>query len=157
MYGSIGYFNKKTENRIFKIISPENLLKFLVDKDTIRNSLNFQLTSISGKLPKLQDKKNHNLSLTRLGRKRKLPMQEPVETVIIRAQQNFEGLNHVQIEIEDDRVVNLLKEHKNVVYKLTPLGILFPASIKNDTGQIFITCRELYDIKKGQLMEKVMD
>ena len=57
MYGSISYFNKKTENRIFEIISPENLLKFLVDKDTIRNSLNFQLTSISGKLPKLQDKK----------------------------------------------------------------------------------------------------
>ena len=25
---------KKTENEIFKIISPENLLKFLVNKDT---------------------------------------------------------------------------------------------------------------------------
>ena len=80
--------------------------------------------------------------------------------IIICAQQNFEivgELNPVQNEIEDDRVVNILKKHKNVAYKLTPLGILFPASIKNDTGQIFITCRELYDIKKGQLMEKVMD
>ena len=44
----------------------------------------------------------------KLGRKRKLPIQEPIETVIIRAQQNFEivrGLNPMQIEIEDDRVV----------------------------------------------------
>ena len=45
---------------------------------------------------------------------------------IICAQQNFEiagGLNPVQIEIEDDRVLNILKRHKNAVYRLTPLGI----------------------------------
>ena len=57
-------------------------------------------------------------------------MQEPTETVIIRAQQNFkivEGLNPIQIEIEDDRVVNSLKRYENVMYKLTPLGILFTA------------------------------
>ena len=57
-------------------------------------------------------------------------MQEPAETVLIRAQQNFkivEGLNPIQIEIEDDRVVNILKRYENVMYKLTPLGILFAA------------------------------
>ena len=50
-----------------------------------------------------------------LGRKRKLPMQKPIETVVIRAQQNFEtveGFNPIQIEIEDDRVVNMLKNIK---------------------------------------------
>ena len=39
-------------------------------------------------------------------------MQEPIEAITIRVQQNFEivgGLNPVQIEIEDDRVVNMLK------------------------------------------------
>ena len=64
--------------------------------------------------------------------------------VIIRVQQNFEiarGLNPIKIEIEDDRVINKLKKNKNVIYKLTPLGILFPASIKNNTKQIFITWR----------------
>ena len=29
------------------------------------------------------------------------------------------------------------------MYKLTPFGILFPASIKNNTEQVFIMCREL--------------
>ena len=46
-------------------------------------------------------------------------MAEPVETIVIRAQQNFDiagGLNPVQIEIEDDRVLNLLKKYKNVMY-----------------------------------------
>ena len=67
-------------------------------------------------------------------------MQGPIETVIIRAQQNFEivgGINPVQIEIENDRILNILKKYKNSVYKLTPLGILFPASIKNNTEQVF--------------------
>ena len=77
--GSISHFNKKTENKIFKIISPENFLKFLVNKDTINNILSFQLTNIRGNLPTLKDKKIHNLSLTRIGKTRKLPMQEPIE------------------------------------------------------------------------------
>ena len=40
-------------------------------------------------------------------------MAEPIETVIVRAQQNFEiggGRNPEQIEIEDDRVLNILKK-----------------------------------------------
>ena len=40
-------------------------------------------------------------------------MPEPTETVIICAQQSFEitgGLNTVQIEIDDDRVLNIFKK-----------------------------------------------
>ena len=57
IYGCISYVNNKTENEIFKIISPENLLTFLVNKDANKDSLTFQLTSISGNLPTLKDKK----------------------------------------------------------------------------------------------------
>ena len=92
-----------------------------------------------------------------MGRKRKLAMQEPIETVIIRAQQSFEvagGVNPVQIELEDD-ILNLLKKRKHVAYKLTPLGTSFPASLGNETRQIFITCRELNDVKKSLINGKV--
>ena len=85
-------------------------------------------------------------------------MLEPIETVIIRAQQNFGaagGLNPVQIEIEDDRVLNMLPKHKNVIYKLTPIGILFPASIQNHKRQVFITCRKLNDVKKSLINSKI--
>ena len=47
---------------------------------------------------------------------------------MICAKQNFEiagGLNLVQIEIEDDRILNILKRYKNAVYRLTPFGLLF--------------------------------
>ena len=40
-------------------------------------------------------------------------MSEPIETVIIRAQQSFEiagGLNLVKIEIDGYRVLNIFKE-----------------------------------------------
>ena len=160
IYGSTSYFDKKTENEIFKIISPENLLKFFVKKNTNKDSLSFQLTSVSGNLPILKDKKIHHVSLTRIGRKIKLPMQEPIETVIISAQQNFEivgRLNPIHINVEDDRVLNMLKKHKNVMYKLTPLGVLFQASIKNDTVQVFIMCRKLTKIKKALINSKIYD
>ena len=42
-------------------------------------------------------------------------MQEPIEMEMICAQQNFEiveELNPIQIEIEDDRMLNMLKNMK---------------------------------------------
>ena len=87
-------------------------------------------------------------------------MSQPTETIVIRAQQNFEiagGLNPIQIEIEDDRVINILKKYKNVIYKVTPLGLLFPPSIKNETKQIFVTRKELNGVKKSILNGKVYD
>ena len=85
-------------------------------------------------------------------------MQEPIETIIICAPQNFEivgGLNPVQIKIEDDRVLNILNKYKIATYKLTPLGILFLASIKNNTEQVFITCRNINKVKKALINSKI--
>ena len=78
-------------------------------------------------------------------------MQKPIETIIIRAQQNVDidgGLNPIEIEIKGDRITNLLKKYKNVVYKITTLEIIFPASITNDTNQIFILDKNLSGGKK---------
>ena len=58
IYGSISYFRTKTENEIFKIVSPEEYLKFFVDKDKNKNSLSFQLTDTSGIIPNLKIKKS---------------------------------------------------------------------------------------------------
>ena len=85
-------------------------------------------------------------------------MEEPIETVIIRGKQNFKivgRLDPIQIKNEDDRVVIILKRYKNVMYKLTPLGILFPALIKNNTGQIFITCTKLNDVKEALINSQI--
>ena len=64
--------------------------------------ISFQLASISGGVPTLKDKMIDDLSLTKLCGKRKLPMLEPIQPVIIGTQENFQvagGLNPVQIEL----------------------------------------------------------
>ena len=129
----------------------------LSKENTLKKELKFQLTNISGKNPKTKDNKIYNFSITLLGKKRKINMSQPIEITVIRVQQNFEiagGLNPIQIEIEDDRVINVLKKYKNVIYKVTPLGLLFLASIKNKTKQIFVTGKELNGIKKSILKRK---
>ena len=87
-------------------------------------------------------------------------MSEPIESVIIRAQENFDvvgGLNPIQIEINDDTVIKILKNYKNLVYKIISLGLLFPASIKNDTRQIFVLAKKLNRVKKCILTYKYYD
>ena len=133
-----------------QIILFNNSLKPLVSKDTIKNTLDFRLITIDGNLPKLNDKKLYNFSLKEIETKRKAQMNEPIETVIIRGQQKFDlhsMLNLIQIEINDDRILNIPKEnirkkqnkYKNVYDKLTPVSILFPSSIINNTKQLFAT------------------
>ena len=87
IYGSISYFNKKTINDITKIINLEEFLKLFVKKDTLKDSINFQLTNINGQIPQLRGSKIYNFSLSKIGKKRKRQMQEPAESVIICAQQ----------------------------------------------------------------------
>ena len=61
----------------------------------------------------------------------------PIDTVTITAQQDFDdvgGLNPIQVEITDSRTINMLTKYKNSAYKITPLGLLFPASITYDTN-----------------------
>ena len=55
---------------------------------------------------------------------------------MIRAQKNFDvigGLNPIHIKIDYNRIIKIFKKYKNVAYKITPLGLLFPASIKKCT------------------------
>ena len=63
----------------------------------------------------------------------------------------------MQIKIKDYGVLNIFLKPENAAYKLTPLEMLFPGSIKNDTKQIFITCRELNNVKKSLITVKYMD
>ena len=54
----------------------------------------------------------------------------------------------MQIIIDDDRIVNIFKKHAKVYYKFTAMGILFPASVKND----IVTYRELKDANPATIM-----
>ena len=67
------------------------------------------------------------------------------------------GLNPIQVEISDSRIINTLTKYKNSIYEITPLGFLFPASIMNDTGRVTITSRKISGTKKAILNYKWFD
>ena len=101
--------------------------------------------------------KIHDFSITQLGKRKKSIMPEPIETIIIRALQDFDvvgGLNPIQIKNSHDTILNSLKKYNNVTYKIIPLRILVPATITNDTNLIFVTGKNLSGVKKSILSFK---
>ena len=152
LYGSFSYFSAKTSATNLKLITSSEFLKFLIEKRSLKDNLKLQIAHVNGSEAKTSDKKIHDFSITRLGKRKKNTMPEPIETVIIRAQQDFDvvgGLNPIQIQISDDTVLNTLKKYKNGAYKITPLGMLFPATITKDTNLIFVTANNLSRVKKA--------
>ena len=140
LYDSFSYFSGTTTATNLKLISSSDFLKFLVEKKPLKDNLRLQLAHIDGSEVKTSDKKIHDFPITKVGKRRKKIMAEPIEIIIIRAQQDFDiagGLNPIQIEIENDRIINTLKKYKNGIYKITPLGLLFPATVTNDTKPNF--------------------
>ena len=133
-------------------------MKFFIEKNkALKDNLQLHLAYINVSNIETTDKEIHNFSKTKLGKRRRIMIHEPVDTIIIRAQQDFDidgGLNPVQIQLNDEKILNQLKKYKNVVYKITLLGMLFPASIKNDTNLIFITANNLSGVKKAILIYK---
>ena len=70
-------------------------------------------------------------------------MQEPLDSLFVRGQQDFDlykQLNPIEIKITDDTVIKKLNKYKQIKYRFTPIRLLFPASIQNDTNQIFLSC-----------------
>ena len=106
------------------------------------------------------DQKIHNFSITRLRKRQKNMFSTPIDTIIIRAQQDFDvvrGLNPIQVEIKDKRIINGLTTYKNAAYKITPLGLVFPGSITNNTNHLIITSTKVSGAKKAILNYKLYD
>ena len=61
-------------------------------------------------------------------------MQEPTETIIVQAYQNFEtvgGPNPTQIEIKDDRILNTLKKIQKCHLQYNSTEFIVPSFSKN--------------------------
>ena len=101
LYGSFSYFSGKTSIKNLKLIDVINSLKFLKKKKSLKDNLKLQIAYADGSDVKTEDQKIHDFSITKLRkRKKKKMLSEPIETIIVRAQQDFDivgGLNPIQI------------------------------------------------------------
>ena len=71
IYGSFSYFSGKTSATNIKLLSSNNFLKFLTDKRSLENNLKLQLAHVNGSETKTSDKKIHDFSITKLGKRKK--------------------------------------------------------------------------------------
>ena len=78
---------------------------------------------------------------------------EQVNKLIICSQQ----LNPIEIKIDDYQIINTLTKYTGATYRFTPIGLLFPSSVTNDTNQIFVTCRELKKAKIALINGKILN
>ena len=82
-----------------------NPLKFLVEKKSLKDNLKLKIAYVNDSDVNTEDKKIHDFSITKLRKREKNMLSEPVETLIVRAHQNFDvvgGLNPIQVQITDD-------------------------------------------------------
>ena len=85
LFGSFSFFSGKTEAKNLQLVAADSLLKFLIDKKSLKKNLKFELKHVNGSEVKTSDKKKHHFSITKLGKRKKGIMSEPIETVMIRA------------------------------------------------------------------------
>ena len=105
-------FQEKTNISNLELINSSNFSKFFIEKNSLKSNLKFELAQINGSKVETSDKKIRHFSIAKLRKKIKVNMIEPIETIIVRGQQSFDvdgGLNPIEIEIKDDRIINLLK------------------------------------------------
>ena len=110
LYSSFSYFSGKTTATNLKLLNSSDFLKFFIEKNVLKDNIRLQLAYVDGSEVKTSDKKIYDFSITKLGKSKKAVMSELVETILIRAQQNFVvvgKLNLIQIEIEDARIINI--------------------------------------------------
>ena len=96
MYGSFSYFLGKTGISNLKLLTSSDLLKFIIGEKSLESNLKLRLAQLNGSEVKTSDNKIQHFSITKLGKRRKKVMSEPIETIIIREQQDFDvvgGLN----------------------------------------------------------------
>ena len=86
LYGSFSYFSGKTAASNLKLVSSNNFLKFFVEKKSLRNSSKLQLAQVDGSEVKTSDKEINHFSITKLEKRKRNIMSEPVETILIRVQ-----------------------------------------------------------------------
>ena len=85
---------------------------------------------------------------------------KPIDMLIVLGQQDFElhdQLNPTEIKITDHTCIKGLKKYKRATYKFKTVGLLFPATIQNDTNQTFVMGRKLNKAKTALINGKILN
>ena len=160
---SITFYDKINNQGKAFLIRNQSKLKFDIKKNVAINSFNFNLshTNLSGSI-KFKKKEIQNLmiigteKLAKTGQKRK--MVEILDTIIVKALQNYNKystLNPLEINLNSNYLNKIISDYKGFTFEVRVINVLFSASIKNDTQNVFIVCHNLNSAKKALINNKL--
>ena len=144
-----------TETTKLHLPSSKNAQSFSIEKDAIKNTIDFQIALASGLDLVTNDKKVHELFITKLNKKEK--SIRVLEFIMIREQQGFgdgREISPIEIKIESNKIQNIFDKFKNSKIRFKLNGILFTSSVKNDTEKIFLQTTGLTGAKYALINDK---
>ena len=71
LYGSFSYFSGKTAATNLKLLNSSDFLKFFIEKNALKDNIRLQLAHVDSSEVKTSDKKIHDFSITKLGKRKK--------------------------------------------------------------------------------------
>ena len=158
----INFSGESKKNNKLNLISPQDSLKFQLERDIYKTELKFELNKVHTKkiFDIVGDILNFGMLTTkkqkRVGEKRTLGA-EIIDSVNIIGIQNVEYsfLNPIHININSDNVIQKLINYKNHRYRFALQNLLFSSNVLNDTDVIFLVPNGLSNARKVLIKENL--
>ena len=148
LIGGISFFDKVDKSGKMFLIEPIDKMKFDVRKNKQISYFDFNLstTRASETIDYIKKEINNIMiiateKLSKVGQKRK--MTEIVETILVKALQNYDRytvLNPIEIDLRSNYLNEKINDYKGFTFDVILRNLLFSSSITNDTQNIFVTC-----------------
>ena len=164
IYGLVNFSSEiDKKNKKIKVISPNNNLKFKVEKDIYKNQLKFELSKVHSK--KTFDIVNNNIynfgilsidKKIKIGEKRAMS-KEIIDSVTIIGIQNTEYsyINPIHIQVKSESAIRKLLTNKTTKYRFSLKSLIFSSNITNDTDVIFLISDGLNNAKQVFINKKI--
>ena len=156
IYGLINFSGQINGKEKVKLISPNNYLKFDIEREIYKNQLKIELNKVHKKKTfNIVNNNVFNFGILTTNKKRKIGEKrimtdEIIDSFTILGIQKLEYsyLNPIHINITSENIIRKLMSGKKNKYKFILKTLIFSSNILNDTDVIFLISNGLSDAKK---------
>ena len=159
LIGGVWYFVLSDSDGKIEIATPKNKLRFNIKQNQLLSKFSVGISPVvANKKINFKQKKIKNILIVSADKKvRKRKMVDVIDTIIVKALQNYENyivLNPLDVDIRSDYMTEKINSFKGYLYEVCVKNLLFSAGMKNDTQQIFIVRYNLDSAKKALINGK---
>ena len=165
IFGLINFSDENKKNNKLNLISPQNSLKFELERDVYKSDLKLELNKVhSKKTFDIVGDYILNFGILSTKKKKKIGEKrimagEIIDFVNIIGIQNvqYDYLNPISIKINSESIIRKLMKNRNNTYRFVLQSLIFSSNILNDTDVIFLVSSGLNDVKQVFIKDKLED